>query len=100
MMTPEQLAEIKARLEAASPGPWREEDIAEYPSRWGIHSQNDIIMGITRWSPSQMSAVSPEAHDVDFIVHAPGDIATLLGYIKELESHLDFALAVANRSFR
>lgn len=99
-MTPEQLAEIKARLKAASPGPWSEEQIDEYPSRWAIRSQDDIIMGITRWSPAQVSAIGPESWDTDFIINAPSDIAALLEYVRELEGYLDFALAVANRSFR
>lgn len=88
-MTPEQLSEIEARLKAASPGPWRQEEVLEYPNRWGIHSQNDIITGITRWSPTQTSAIGPEKWDADFIIHAPSDIAALLGYVRKLEERIE-----------
>lgn len=88
-MTQDQLKEIEARLKAASPGPWREEQIDEYPSRWAIHSQEDIIMGITIWSPAQISAVGPESWDTDFIINAPSDIAALLEHVKYQDALID-----------
>lgn len=61
-MTSEQLAEIRARSEAATPGPWG-------------------------WEQVPSLALPPT--DVDFVIHARTDIPALLDYIEELQAEME-----------
>lgn len=73
-MTPQQLTEIRQRVEAASPGPWMfNDDELIYGKNWGL------LVGDT---------YNFEALDKDFIAHARQDIPALLQYCEELEKQI------------
>jgi len=88
-MTNEQLAEIRARLAAATPGPWTRS--------YEIVLLDDL--GLRDW---YAKLVGPSLHrhnhmmktvDVDFIAHAPTDMAALLAEVERLQEALSHALA-------
>ena len=73
----DRLAEIRARLEAATPGPWEH---WERPNCCVVHEEAGIkweVVGGGRFE------------DHAFIAHAPEDIAWLLGEVERLEERLD-----------
>ncbi len=84
-MTPDQLAAIAARLRTATRGPWKTESV------WtDKHSGADIIRGAT----GQVICTCDE-HDgglgggernIDFLQHAPTDIAALLAEVARLRA--------------
>jgi len=75
-MTKKQIEEIRARLEAATPGPWRKDATPGYfePAVW---------IGEGCVYPEEQS-------DATFIAHAPQDIADLLEEVGRLR---DFVAA-------
>jgi hypothetical protein len=87
-MTPEQLAEIEAREQAARPGPWHlanasDGDPIEYGPHWVVESAED---GEGEWT------VSLEVGDQEtgqFIAYARQDVPVLLGEVKRLQAKLD-----------
>ncbi len=82
-MTPERLAEIRARLEAATPGPWAIYGTIgfEYHVRTG---------GTTAAVPTTGEPVADAAlnRDAEFIAHAPTDIADLLAEVELLQTYI------------
>ena len=85
-LTDEQLAEIRTRLEAATPGPW-------------VRGQNGPIWNSRVYGPANHGAESgplcdtlgiqnPERRTAnrDFIAHAPTDIRALLTEIERLRA--------------
>ena len=68
----DRLAEIQARLDAATPGPWEraDEDV-------GVVSSIGEYVFIAR---------NIRPGNVTFIAHAPDDVAYLLARVRELES--------------
>ena len=91
----DRLAEIRVRLEAATPGPWfatscPDKHSDDGPDFWLI----DAVP-----SPNQETEVAEichkpggkSGHNADFIAHAPEDIAWLLEEVKRLQEELDLA---------
>lgn len=79
MLTHKRLAEIKARLAAATPGPWEfDADDSE------LYSINDEHGGCITYDL--------RSNDADFIIHAPEDIALLLEVVEVAMNHPDFTL--------
>jgi hypothetical protein len=79
-MSPEELREIRRRVDAASAGPWR-----SYLEGRDHTSGSDFIMigdGKTRGSDIELSGATKE--DQDFIAHARQDIPRLLAEIERL----------------
>lgn len=72
-MTPEQLAEIRARAEAATPGPW---GAVKWSALWEIRTPA-VEPGV---------AFELDHADAEFVSHARTDIPALLDYIEELEA--------------
>ena len=66
----DRLDAIRARLEAATPGPWERND---------QHTKQRGIAG-----PLGLCATAWEDGDAEFIAHAPGDVAWLLARVEEL----------------
>lgn len=79
-MTDLDLAPIKARLAAATPGPWT----------WVCHS----TAGVSEWTVFDAAdhALATNRHgwrpDAEFIAHAPTDIAALLAEVERLRAEL------------
>ena len=79
-MTPaDRLAEIRARAEAATPGPWRE-------------PRNGLGLGWTIFPKNSKGwsiATCDSGTDADFIAHAREDVPYLLERVAKLQEHID-----------
>ncbi len=83
-MTEDELRAIKARCEAASPGPWK-----SYVEGRDQTSGSDFIMtgeGATRGNDIELTGATRA--DQDFIAHARQDVPQLLAEIERLRSLL------------
>jgi hypothetical protein len=90
-VTPADIAAIRARLAAATPGPWR------------VHSRGDVALIDPRQWPAWAVADDPDggeddferlvaeatAADADLIAHAPTDLAALLDEVERLRAQVD-----------
>lgn len=72
---PDRLTEIRARLDAATPGPWKRSLSGSRYNPWKVHRGAILVA---------LSGESPE--DADLIAHAPADIAWLLAEVEELRA--------------
>lgn len=72
---PDRLAEIRARLDAATPGPWvyPEDDLTRIQASDGV----------------SVAVITRRIDDADLIAHAPADIAWLLDEVEQLRESLD-----------
>lgn len=80
-LTPEQIAAIRKRLEAATPGPWVDvlyEDDTQTEALDVVHAKNHKCWIGSIAGPS----------DAEFIAAAPTDIAALLAHIAALDAEL------------
>ena len=83
-LTDEQLAEIRARLEAATPGPWH---VAHTDGAVGkAEVTGEDRAGNPIWEQIHIADTGPV--DVDFIAHAPTDIAALLAEVEALNREI------------
>ena len=102
-MTPERLAEIRARVEAATPGPWQwvnwANDIPEHPADWLVSPPETRPHGPSEWFPDLQNLLIHAPTDADaeltladrsFVAHAREDVPALLAYIAELEDQLGY----------
>lgn len=87
-MTEEQLREIEARHEAATPGPWRHtfKDCLYYMSSEFIDREDDPIgVGLITSDINQHNAeLYATDADMEFIAHARADIPALLAEVRRL----------------
>ena len=85
-MTPERLAEIAARVEAATDGPWR---------RWNHPMYGDVCAVETAWSwdddgaDTEVVAEQCSPSDADLIAHAPKDLADLHAEVERLQAQVE-----------
>ena len=84
-MTPEQLAEIRARAEAATPGPW--ECIESFPpGEFALAARPpDEVGPLTIAIVGNDDAWEDAEANTQFAAHARTDIPALLDYIEELQ---------------
>jgi len=87
-VTPEQRAAIRARLDAATPWPWR---IAYYAGQHDeegavIVGQGDVF--VTHTATCNGRPWAQYHGDAELIAHAPTDIDHLLAYVERLEGLL------------
>lgn len=83
-LTPEQLAEIAARAEAATPGPWCTDS-------WEIYQGTEYQPGLSMWiGETCRGNTSPEQDraDATFVAAARTDIPALLAEIHRLRNEL------------
>jgi hypothetical protein len=74
------LESIKARLAAATPGPWEIGEVCEDASRRFVSGAGLIIATPRSW----------EGHyDAELISHAPGDLAALVAEVERLRSEME-----------
>lgn len=78
MAEPLDLEPIKARLAAATPGPW-ESDI--YPG-----SENWVYVGGVRGPGPSLELGADSSGDAEFITNAPTDIAALVAEVERLRA--------------
>ena len=73
---PDRLAEIRARLDAATPGPWENTD------DWSVVTA--VVRQRSKWLPDYEMPVADVGQPVnaDLIAHAPADIAWLLDEVE------------------
>lgn len=76
----DRLQEIRARLDAATPGPWENTD------DWSVVTA--VVRQRSKWLPDYEMLVADVGQPVnaDLIAHAPADIAWLLDRLDELET--------------
>lgn len=94
-MTQDELNEIKARVEVATPGPW--EKIESHKGK------KEPMYGIYTWDKKAITGwnrVCQPGNDAAFIAHARADIPALLAHIEalHLQGHInwkDFAYLLA-----
>ena len=84
--TNDRLAEIRARLDAATDGPWHKDD-----GEFGC-----VTIGNYGWTTPhgvngpEYDVDSPQGHaDAELIAHAPADLAHLLSLVDQLQGQLD-----------
>lgn len=76
------IAAIRARLEAATPGPWAQ-PIDEEPR--AIVAAKRPMFSLLALDRDGMAIVDKKA-DADLIAHAPTDLRDLLSYVERLEA--------------
>lgn len=91
-MTPEQLAEIQARLAAATPGPWKQEQNTRIGAMTEV-TAFDPDDPPTPWDVATTYRFCGRGKDeceanAALIAHAPADLAALLAYVEQLEGLL------------
>ena len=80
-MIPSFLDKIKARLAAATPGPW-----VLAPDRESITQTSHLTRDV--WT-------IPRTHeDMELIAHAPSDLAALIAEVERLRQHADLIAAL------
>lgn len=93
----DRLAEIRARLDAATPGPWEEraQDDSRcmaYSSIWAVAPGRPAVEIVaTDWNDDGYP--QPVQADCDLIAHAPADIAYLLEQLAAANERADAAEA-------
>ena len=98
-VTPEELAEIRARAEAATPGPWT---VDEGPALADplLEGEGDWYRQIEGWTNTgwEWLCLSPE--DAAFIAHAREDIPALVAEVERLQAELARVRPVAEAAQR
>lgn len=91
-VTPEERAEIRARLDAATPGPWR---VSPSPSgtRWIDAGTYDEVISpasvdCMRYCYGGTSDINLSVADADLIAHAPDDLRRLLDALDAAEQRI------------
>ena len=87
-MTPERLAEIQARLAAATPGPW---GVIETTGEWfhiGCHLPDSLPVAKVHSVHSGYGNKGEPSANAALIANAPTDLAALLAYVEQLEGLL------------
>lgn len=83
MLSEQRLSEIRARLKAATPGPWAEHDeVPRVPVSLSV-DPNMSLLGLDLDGYARMDS----QEDAEFIIHAPTDIADLLAEVERLRAH-------------
>lgn len=95
------LSEIKARLAAATPGPW----LADL-GNWQVESQNDVSYrdGICSFTPNNRDRIDGTPNpvdpmdDADFIANAPTDITALIEALEKCKEEMLSAAFCLNKN--
>jgi hypothetical protein len=88
---PDRLAEIRARLDAATPGPWttdRSPLADDGNSAWFPECGYFYEVTAPRLQKYVAEAYGHEPADAELIAHAPADIAWLLGEVERLAARV------------
>ncbi len=79
----DRLAEIRARLDAVTPGPWRALDWSDPPLATVVQQRGSGV----HWPRIASCGFAPDA---DLIAHAPADIAWLLDEVERLRKEVAY----------
>lgn len=79
----DRIAEIRARLESATPGPWRVIEPLQPTVR--PHRRMIVADEVASQQSSEIGNVQFSWFDTRLIVHAPADIAWLLDEVERLQ---------------
>lgn len=88
----DELSKIKARLEAATPGPWHDSEMSMSKISWGglwaetfhIAKRGADVVAVV-WDPDELPG--EQAANANFIAHAHTDIAALLRALELAVEH-------------
>ena len=84
-MTPAERAAIRAREQAATPGPWR-----AMPNQGGVPNGVDLCLDPCVFAVVHSDAEPPNlAADTAFIAHARTDVPSLLAEVEALQAQVD-----------
>lgn len=86
-MTPKRVEGIRARAEAATPGPWCTDS-------WEIYQGTEYVPGVSLWIGETCRGTgSPEQDraDAEFVAHAREDVPALLAEVQRLKAALSDA---------
>lgn len=105
-MTDEALGAIEARLQAATPGPWRwDRDESDDEDCGGFRGPDGRLLCYFGRSEQYYRTQGEEPHDQDraLIAHAPTDLAALVAEVRrwrtwarENEAHINGACTIAS----
>ncbi|MFJ8146602.1 hypothetical protein ACIQ6R_16245 [Streptomyces sp. NPDC096048] len=87
-LTEQQLADIQARAEAATPGPWCTDD-------WEIYQGAEYVPGISQWiGETCRGTTSPEQDraDATFVAAAREDVPALVAEIQRLKGQRKYLI--------
>lgn len=88
------ISEIKARLAAATPGPWK---VFEHQDHSGLEAGPPYTQGYVKGCVNDVCRISAlgrsgvtdkQRRDIEFIANAPADIAYLLAEVKRLKAKI------------
>lgn len=85
-MTNQELAEIQARCDRASPGPWK----SMVEGRDHSSGSSFIMRGPPEARAEDLELTGATPDDQDFIAHARDDVPRLLEEVRQLRSRLGF----------
>jgi hypothetical protein len=92
-MTRPDLDAIRARCDAATPGPW---GFSRYEQRYLLDEATDVVgevaPGETGAAITVFAVASGALEDADFIARARTDVPALLAYIEELERRVTYTV--------
>jgi hypothetical protein len=98
-LSAEELAEIRARCEVASPPPWSWlcEDLADHPGQTSAcaclygdgERVNPATGDLTVVLVADLDGTTPSGADMDFVQHARHDVPALLAEIDRLRNFID-----------
>ncbi len=90
-MTPDELAAIEARLQAATPGPWTEvPNYNEWLGGWRASGPVEPSWDYKLDEPCQERSEAQAAADQAFVNSAREDVPRLVARIRELEADLEY----------
>ena len=93
-MTPDQLSAIRARLDAATPGPWEAGTAACCPDMGWVDGPKSAVC--PQFTATKVTH-SLDANDAELIAHAPTDLGALLDEVERLRAERDDLLAWSQR---
>jgi hypothetical protein len=93
-MTPDQLSAIRARLDAATPGPWDAGTATCCPDMGWVDGPKGAVC--PQFTATKVTH-SLDANDADLIANAPTDLRALLGEVERLRVERDDLIAWSQR---
>jgi hypothetical protein len=86
-MTPDQLSAIRARLDAATPGPWFLDNDLDVYTKQEMEDVGSLMLFKTVYSHHRYGPPGSQPwHDTNLMAHAPTDLRALLDEVERLKA--------------